>query len=116
MDKPWVGYDLDGTLAEHSDKPMPFIGPPVPAMVEHLLQTVASGKEVRIFTARASTPDFNTYALHRRIIDAWCTLNLGRTFEITCVKDIHMEALYDDRAFHVVPNTGRIIRPDDTSV
>lgn len=45
-----------------------------------------------------------------RAIHAWCRKHLGRTLAITCVKDRRMVELYDDRAFHVVKNTGQVVR------
>jgi hypothetical protein len=39
---------------------------------------------------------------------------LGQKLEVTCVKDLGMEQLFDDRAVQVVPNTGK--RVDEMAV
>jgi hypothetical protein len=40
-------------------------------------------------------------------IDAWCLEHLGRTLEVTAIKDYGMLQLWDDRCVQVIPNTGR---------
>lgn len=109
MSRGWIGYDLDGTLADDSSVAFPAIGNPVPAMVSRLKADLQQGKEVRIFTARASHADADERNLHIRLIEAWCKRHIGAVLPVTCIKDFNMIRMYDDRAFHVVANTGRVL-------
>ena len=111
-DKSWIGVDLDGTLAEyHGWEGYEHIGPPVPIMVERVLAWIEEGKNVKIFTARVYPG--NTHSdKSRRIIEEWLEKHLGFTLPITCLKDVYMNELWDNRAVQVVPNTGeRISEP-----
>jgi hypothetical protein len=102
----WIGVDLDGTLALYDGwKGIEHIGEPVPAMLERVLRWIGEGREVRIFTARCATPGAFTYVaqwLHRH--------GLGG-LQITNIKDMHMDELWDDRCVQVEPNTGRATCP-----
>ncbi len=98
--KPWIGIDLDGTLA-HYDGSTAIIGSPVPAMVLKLKQILAAGQyDVRIFTARASVPGMSDP------VRTWLRENDLPDLQITCQKDFQMVGLYDDRAITVIENTG----------
>lgn len=59
------------------------------------------GRDVRIFTARASVPEQVPY------VHAWCKKHFGRELPVTNVKDFAMEFLWDDRAIQVIMNTGK---------
>lgn len=106
-ENPWIGVDLDGTLAvsdgDYSD-PLK-IGAPVPAMLERVKKWISAGKDVRIFTARAA-PGRDT-ALNRLAIETWCIKHFGKILPITNAKDPEMEQLWDDRAVQVERNTGK---------
>jgi hypothetical protein len=101
----WWGFDVDSTLAEyHGVFNLLEIGPPVPAMKEHLLIMVNEGKyEVKIFTARASFPG------QKEVIEHWLEDNGMPKLDITDRKDFRMAGCFDDRAWHVIPNTGVVI-------
>jgi len=128
----WVAVDFDATLAHYEKWGGPAeLGVPIPAMVYRVKRWLAEGREVRIFTARcwprlhvkasdaishhdAMAPCDNT----DRVLDSaeavaairnWCREHLGRALDVTCVKDIQMIELYDDRAVQVEANTGRLI-------
>lgn len=115
----WIGVDLDGTLAVY-DKFVDIrtIGAPIAPMVALVRQFIKDGKEVRIMTARVSLEPVVT-DLHtgekvymsdvHKAIEQWCALNIGYKLPVTCVKDFHMEELYDDRAIQVEKNTGRLV-------
>jgi len=110
----WDGYDLDKTLFRHDEwKGVLHFGEPILPMIEHLKQNLASGKKVKIFTARVSydNPVINRYVAQR--IQDLLFKHVGVMLEVTCRKDMGMRALYDDRAFHVYPNTGTILQPKD---
>lgn len=104
----WIGVDLDGTLAVHEDNwTYPDIGAPVIPMVQRVKAWLAQGKDVRILTARVH-PEWGAAAIEetRQLIEEWCQQWLNKTLTITCSKDSKMIELWDDRAVHVVPNTG----------
>lgn len=102
--KPWIGVDLDGTLAEYDHfRGVEQVGAPVPAMVERVKGWLAKGLDVRIFTARVAEPQRDA-ALPP--IEAWCEEHLGQKLTVTNVKDFGMVELWDDRCVQVVPNTG----------
>ncbi len=105
--KGWIAVDLDGTLAMYDGwKGEDHIGDPVPLMLARVKFWIAEDQEVRIFTARATDPS--------KIpgIQAWLIKNGLPALDVTCKKDFEMVALYDDRAFQVEKNTGRVIGED----
>lgn len=113
----WIGVDLDGTLAEYHAWSGGVIGNPIPLMVERVKAWLARGIEVRIMTARVGLAggfsqesrrhaDEHFAEEQRALIEAWCSVHIGRVLEITASKDFRMVELWDDRAVQVVPNTG----------
>lgn len=82
---------------------MSRIGPPVPVMVNRVLDMISNGWRVKIFTARASDPG------QIDLIQGWLRGNGLPDLEITNVKDYNMVKLYDDRAVQVIANTGEIV-------
>lgn len=128
----WIGVDLDGTLALYNGWVGPtHIGEPIEPMVDLVKRALVQGQEVRIFTARCwpvliARPGEKVFPhlhvegleMERRLQEAvaaihhiqlWCKEHIGQELTITCVKDYGMHALYDDRAWHVVPNTGKVV-------
>jgi hypothetical protein len=109
----WIGVDLDGTLSVYTsgDYNAFIIGPPVVKMVSRVKNLLSRGVKVKIFTARANpkteTPERLQIVLAK--IREWSREFIGEELEITCEKDYHMFALYDDRAVQVVPNTGVLV-------
>jgi hypothetical protein len=102
-----MGYilvDLDRTLAKYEswEKNKNEIGPPIPAMVERVVRWLHAGRDVRIFTARASSND--SAELDR--VRGWCVQHLGKELPIQNWKDFHCVAIWDDLAITVEPNTG----------
>lgn len=103
---PWVGVDLDGTLAVYDHwRGADHIGDPIPAMVERVKRWIAQGKCVKILTARVSMGCYNQAS---PAIFKWCKQHLGSILPITCEKDFYMEELWDDRAVSVEFGTGRV--------
>lgn len=102
--RPWIGVDLDGTLAHYDEWRGPtHIGEPVLPMLVRVKEWLARGIEVRIVTARASDT--------RRVdvipaIEAWCQQHIGQVLPVTATKDYAMLELWDDRCVQVIPNTG----------
>ena len=115
-DKPWIGVDLDATLAHYDEwRGIDHIGPPIEPMRQRVLQWLAEGKEVRILTARvgpqraAITHTIKDITHH---IEQWCLQHLGQVLPVTCQKDYNMTEFYDDRCIQVIPNTGRTLEED----
>ena len=96
----WIGVDLDGTLAHYEGWNGGEIGPPIGAMLFRVKKWIADGREVRIFTARASAPEMVP------AVQAWCAEHVGVVLPVTNVKDFAMVELWDDRAIRVPANTG----------
>lgn len=110
--EPWIGVDLDGTLAVYDHwRGTDHIGPPIEAMVRRVRHWLEHGHpehgqvEVRIVTARVATP--NDAELACEPIHRWCEEHLGRRLAVTHEKDYGMLELWDDRCVQVEPNTGR---------
>jgi 2'-5' RNA ligase len=104
---PWVGIDLDKTLATAGKfQGIAVIGKPIPAMVDRVKAMIKAGTDVRIFTARISD---DSTGIARAQIEAWCQRNLGTVLPVTNKKDELMTKLYDDRAVQVEPNTGKVV-------
>ena len=105
-DKAWIGVDLDGTLAFYTGwKGAANIGDPIPKMLARVRKWVASGRRVKIMTARVS-PNSADAMQCRSAIETWLDmLGLG-DLEITHAKDQRMIELWDDRVVQVIPNTG----------
>lgn len=102
----WIGIDFDATLVEYA--PALGAGPDVPNMVslikDWLIAQDAGGPEVRIFTARVDLgPD------HIRFVEERCRRIFGRPLPVTNVKTQGCIALYDDIAYRVEPNTGKLL-------
>lgn len=119
--KGWIGVDFDGTLAEyHGWTGWNVFGKPIPAMVERVKTWIAEGQEVRIMTARVTwkhdepqtcylTKATFTNSMMQAAIGDWCVEHVGERLGVTCVKDVHMIELWDDRAVQVIPNTGQTL-------
>lgn len=106
--EPWIGVDLDGTLAKYESGNYHhlIIGEPVPEMVERIKKFLSLGLQVKIMTARCShDPDGEAV----KVIEEWCFEHLGQILPVTCSKDYGMLELYDDRVVQVEMNTGKII-------
>ena len=117
----WIGVDFDGTLA-HYDKWTGWnqFGEPIPLMVERVRAWLAEGVEVRIMTARVTVDENEVgecYVMKEKFtgtmmasaIQDWTEKHVGARLTVTCVKDLHMIELWDDRAVQVVANTGRTL-------
>ena len=104
----WIGVDLDATLAEHTRwQGHDHIGSPIAAMVARVQRWLDDGHTVKIFTARMAND--NSDAIEARI-QRWLVEEAKLPpLECTCVKDMGMIELYDDRAVQVIPNTGLLL-------
>lgn len=101
----WIGVDLDGTLAKYTGFVGPtIIGKPIPTMVAKIKQWLRAGKTVKIFTSRAGSGKPAIDA-----IKSWLIQNGLPPLAVTNVKDSSCDAIYDDKAYRVETNTGRIL-------
>lgn len=101
-EQPWIGVDLDGTLAFYDSwRGFEHIGEPVPVMMARVRHWLNSGYHVKIFTARASNPEKGIPPVVR-----WLEKNGLPPLEVTNCKDFGMIELWDDRAVQVVYNSG----------
>jgi hypothetical protein len=99
--KPWIGVDLDGTLAEATPwQGIEHIGPPVPLMLRRVKAWIEKGVRVKIMTARAGDP------LGIAATQQWLVAQGLPALDVTDRKDFGMIELWDDRAIQVVQNTG----------
>lgn len=100
--KGWIGVDLDGTLAHYDGWYGPaHIGEPIPAMLKQVNAWLDEGVEVRIFTARASVPEYIPF------VTQWLEKQGLPALEVTNIKDFAMISLWDDRCVQVETNSGK---------
>ena len=104
----WIGFDLDGTLAEYNGwNGIEHIGKPIEGMCNLIKKLHSEGLAVKILTARvAPRKDGVDQDKAKVYVEKWCEKNLGFVPPITHEKDSLMETLYDDRVVQVIPNTG----------
>lgn len=114
----WIGVDLDGTLAYYDGwTGWNKFGEPIPAMADRVMRWLACDVEIRILTARVGvdpeaksrcykTGEVFSNAQMADAIQDWTEKHLGARLTVTCVKDLHMIELWDDRVVQVVANTG----------
>jgi hypothetical protein len=110
--KPWIGFDLDGTLAVYTYWQGPtHIGEPIPTMIKKVRHLLDSGQRVKIFTARVcSTQPEGDREVAEQTIKNWCKKYIGQELEVTSEKDWFMIEFYDDRCIQVEYNTGNIVQ------
>ena len=95
--------DFDGTLAVYPAPEGQTLGPPVPFMMERVREWLAKGETVKIFTARAGSPE------QRGWVEAWLKEQGLPELEVTDRKDFGTMDIYDDRAVRVETNTGKLV-------
>lgn len=104
----WTGVDLDGTLAMYDGwRGIQHIGEPIPQMVDNVKRLLASGRTVKIFTARVHDKEQREEVV--KVIQDWCVKHIGEALEVTNEKDFAMIDLWDDRCMQVIPNTGKFL-------
>jgi hypothetical protein len=101
---PWIGVDLDGTLAYYKEWGSGKIGEPIPKMVDRIKQWLSEGRKVKIFTARVGYDNSQLPEIHE-----WLEKVGLPKLEVTATKDWNMVELWDDRCKQVVPNTGETV-------
>lgn len=107
----WIGFDLDGTLADQADGEWDGgVGKPIWGTIDIARKYLNIGIPVKIVTARvASSHPIEEIWRQRRIVEDWTEEIFGKRLEVTAEKDPGMVVLYDDRAIQVVKNAGEIV-------
>lgn len=102
--EPEIAVDLDGTLAHYDGwKGIKHIGEPIPLMMNRVVEWIAEGKKVTIFTARVSGKDGY---LASSYIKKWLADNGLPSLGITSTKRKQFIEIWDDRCIQIIPNTG----------
>lgn len=98
--EPWIGVDLDQTLANGPMDADGGIGEPNLVMALRVHSWLQAGKKVKIMTARAAD--------QKQVpkVKEWLKDNGFPDLEVTNEKDPGMEELWDDKARQVVPDSG----------
>ena len=100
---PWIGVDLDGTLAKELPEFDPEkIGEPLAPMMRLVKMWIRKGKTVKILTARAAN------SANVPPIKAWLKQHGLEGVEVTNEKDPGMTEIWDDRAVEVERNVGTV--------
>jgi hypothetical protein len=97
-----IYVDLDGTLAKY-ESGNPEIGEPITPMLLRVRKWLGLGKTVKIFTARASIPEYVP------IVEEWLKKYDLQDCIVTCRKEFDGVEFWDDRAVTVEFNTGKIL-------
>jgi hypothetical protein len=123
QDSFWMGFDLDGTLAEKNVTIVGtgLIGVPIIEMMDVLKEALKTNR-VKIFTGRiypvlhvSLTGACVHVPVEKGLLQAktevsairnWCVKHLSFPLEITCVKDQKMGVFYDDQAIEVISKVG----------
>ena len=100
-----VLVDLDGTISCYSGKYVEGqIGSPIWSIVDLVNWKLKSGYVVKIFTARADSA-VDVAAIQKWLVEV-CKLP---PLEVTNKKDFSVVEIFDDRAYHVNFNEGKVI-------
>ena len=107
----WIGVDLDGTLADDTEKPYRphVVGAPIPAMIVRVKAWIAGGFEVRVMTARVCDDEQDAREEIIKAIQDWTHEHIGVRLKVTNQKDYDLIELWDDRAVQIERNTGRLV-------
>ena len=98
---PWVGVDLDNTLAEFDVfRGWDHVGAPIPNAVDLVKDLLQQGRAVKIFTARVApnAEGKDHIPIARAAIEAWTAMVFGRALPATSQKDVYCTRIVDDIA------------------
>lgn len=116
----WVGFDLDGTLADTSEgfKGWQHIGPPIASMIEKVKFFLDQGTRVKIFTARVGSLSLAWNKVTKeeveKVVKDWCKEHIGQELEVTAEKDLCLIRFYDDASVQIMPNAGLLVGSPET--
>jgi len=113
MPEPWIGFDLDGTIASYDKfKGWQYIGDPVPGFINLIKKLRALGVTCKILTARASAEsraiDGLTFEQVEKVIQDWTQIHIGERLPVVTEKGAAMICLFDDSVIQVDKNTGML--------
>jgi len=95
---------LNGCLSEYSCwDSKDSIGHPIPEMKKWILYFLKKGIKIKIFTARANKPELIPP------IRKWLLLNGFPLLEITNIKGLDCDMIFDNNAREVINNVGVIV-------
>jgi len=105
-----IALDMDSTLSYYEgwDKQGHKLGKPIKKMVENVKSWLKKGYLVTIFTARLSHGAVESERQIALIQKFLRENDLPDTLPISCVKAHWFTIFIDDKAYHVIPNTGVI--------
>ncbi|RTL01287.1 MAG: hypothetical protein EKK57_05060 [Proteobacteria bacterium] len=105
-----IALDFDKTLSQYeSSWKARKVGTPIQPMVENVKRWLSKGYKVSIFTARVATMDSIELYSQREMITNFLKDAGLPELPITAQKLKSFTHFIDDKAFHVVPNTGEIL-------
>lgn len=108
-----IAMDFDKTLAYHESEWMDTkVGEPIQPMIQFLKACLARGYPVTIFTARVSPTYHSDAQIKKSMLEIREFLKkagIEEDLPITCEKLPIFSHIFDDRAYHVIPNTGVIV-------
>jgi hypothetical protein len=110
--KGWFGFDLDGTVAFYESYGDGSIGAPIKPMIRRIRHYLKQGRIVKFVTARVHPSHGLEAVTERQKIESFCQEQFGQVLPVVCEKDMHMIALFDDRAEQVIPNKGILVREE----
>lgn len=103
-----IAVDFDGTLAYYDHwRGLSHCGYPICDMLAKVEEWHAAGHEVWIYSARLSDVH-DDLAEAVKGLTAWCEEYLSFMPDMTGVKLGDFDYFFDDRAYHVEKNTGKI--------
>ena len=103
-EEPWIGVDLDGTLALYGHwHGVDHIGDPVPKVVNLVKLLINQGHTVKVFTARAA----NGPEAILPIVE-WTKKHIGIALDVTNIKTPGCILMIDDRSTHCTFNSGYV--------
>jgi hypothetical protein len=129
----WIGVDFDGTIAEYYEwMGWNVFGSPIMPMIYRIRRWLGEGHDVKVLTARIGVVGGyweGTKWVHgeakinscritgakfsnadmARAISEYTEKHVGAALDVTCIKDLRMIELWDDRCIQVEPNTGRTV-------
>ena len=105
-----IFVDFDATLAYYSswEEQENKVGKPIKKMVDNVKRWLKKGHRVTIFTARLTHGAAESEKQISLIQEFLEENGLPTNLQITCMKMHYMTHQIDDRAYHVISNTGVI--------
>jgi len=107
-----IAIDFDKTLAYHETEwGESRVGEPIMPMVQFLKMCLSKGYPVTIFTARVSPTYHSDEEIKQAMLNIrefLAKIGVTQDLPITCEKQPIFTHIFDDRAYHVIPNQGLI--------